>query len=245
MTCLTLGAPVQVFISASFVCLQGLFALVAHATSLDIVLPAIKMASPVPTSPEVTKIASSPSRDASGKLLTLKPSDAEGNNPAVVAIACIEALVRESPMWSGALQVWERFTEFEDGGSPSSSTPVEGRLQDASTSICNGSPNTDQDKAHGTTESGGKTGGAVKRDVTILKFRASVVRDGRHAFNSMDASPMIGGAVLIANPGWTVDLKAGRLREIDVKYTYTSLQRLDQACVSLICYAGRVHADAF
>lgn len=44
-------------------------------------------------------------------------------------------------------------------------------------------------------------------DVTRLKFRFSVVRDGRHPFGSVEASPRLGGAVWTVNPGWTVNLK--------------------------------------
>lgn len=162
----------------------------AHASSLDIVGDA---------SPPKDRTAPPPSgtsrdlRHASGD----GAETLNGASPADRALEVLESTVVESTLWPGALGVWKRFIRNERV-----SKPDEGRKEG---NVCPEGQEGDIETLCSATELG-----LDHLDVSALKFRASVVRDGRHAFNSMDTSPRLGAAVWTANPGWTVDLKVGR-----------------------------------
>lgn len=162
----------------------------AHASSLDIVGDA---------SPPKGRTAPPPS----GTSRDLRHAGGDGAetlneaSPADRALEILESTVVESPLWPGALGVWKRFLRSERV-----SKPQEGRKEG---DVC---PEGQEGKI--VTLGSATELGLDHPDISALKFRASVVRDGRHAFNSMDASPRLGAAVWTANPGWTVDLKVGR-----------------------------------
>lgn len=183
-----------------------MFALVAHAASLDIVLPS--SSAPDSSRPDVTTTKS----PLAGNPAETPSTETQEDDPAALAIARIESEITGSPRWPAALDVWRRFMKFEDDDDNRQSTNV------GQASGVPGTGNNDADAGHGEKHSPG--GGNNKERVTVkwnmetLKFRASVVRDGRHAFNSMEASPRLGGAVLIVNPHWIVDLKVGCLGEV-------------------------------
>lgn len=181
--------------SASALCLplpghgqknKAFFALVAHATSLDIVLP---------TAPEA------PTSRQEGDVKPVSPDPCEASaaapqdpSPSAAAIARVESLVTESALWPGALNLWKRFQTLDTGASPTST----------------GTNGTDAEARAASQDRPGKGLDDAPTDgpnLETLKFRASIVRDGRHPFNSVAASPRLGEAVSSANRGWSVDLK--------------------------------------
>lgn len=118
----------------------------------------------------------------------------QGLSPSDVALNLIETTVKNSALWPAARAVWKRFMAHEDSmlgpeGATSASLDrrEEASCEKNSTIVMNP--------------------GLGDKDVSTLKFRASVVRDGKHAFNSMGASPRLGEAVWAVNSGWTIDLK--------------------------------------
>lgn len=139
-----------------------MYALVAHAESLDIVLQEAP-------------------RDDNALLSKEDPG------PAGPALDQLESLVTGSAMWPAAINVWRRFRA------------AEWRVS--------GSVDSEADQA-GLSRGEGEVGDSrtVMNDVKKLKYRVSVIRDGKHPFKSLDASPRLGGAVWDVNPAWTVDL---------------------------------------
>lgn len=97
----------------------------------------------------------------------------------------MESLVTDSVLWPAALNLWKRFHTLQTGALP---TNMGTAAQDR--------PGKEHDDAP--TDGPG---------LEALKFRASVVRDGQHPFNSVAASPRLGEAVSSVNRGWSVDLK--------------------------------------
>lgn len=185
-------------VSASYVrAPQGLFALIAQAASLDIVVAT--PGGPVPSRLDGT-IMKSPLACSAAE----RPSgEIQEDDPAALAIGRIESEITGSPRWPAALDLWRRFMEFEDNDNSRQSTNVDNASGVGGIGKNDGAGGSDDNERV-----------TVKRDVETLKFRASVVRDGRHAFNSMEASPRLGGAVLTVNPHWTVDLKVGSLGKV-------------------------------
>lgn len=165
-----------------------MFALVAHASSLDIVLPA----APGSESHRVSPENATPSKSDH------KPeTEAESeSSPAKVALARVESLVSESPLWPAAVDVWKRFKDFEQSAPPHVTGGDSAKMAEPETGLV------DTRNVHAEAEMP-----VVECDVDKLKFRASVVRDGSHPFNCVIASPRLGEAVWSANRGWTVDLK--------------------------------------
>lgn len=158
---------------------QAFFALIAHATSLDIVLPNEPLPPVDSALPATHESASETRRDA-------LPTASDDLTPSRIALARVESLVTSSTLWPAALQIWKRFKDSDVCvSSPiiGSSSEVEGKGV--------------KDRSHPNREV----------DLQALKFRASVVRDGRHPFNSVEASPRLGSAVWAVNRGWTVSLK--------------------------------------
>lgn len=164
--------------------MEGLFALVAHATSLDIGLP---------TSPPDSRPCAS------------EAAQVEDPEPSEAALARLESLVAGAPLWPAAINLWKRF-------STSQAQPVAAAAADAREAS---SSETRETREHLTLDRLEEKGAGDRDasqvvgvvDVTRLKFRASVVRDGKHPFGSVEASPRLGGAVWSVNQGWTVDLK--------------------------------------
>lgn len=180
--------------SASALCLiptawtknKAFFALVAHATSLDIVLP---------TAPET----STSQQEGDVKVVSPDPceastADPQDQSPSAAAIARVESLVAESPLWPGALNLWKRFQTLDTDESP---TSMDANGADAEArAAAQDRPGKGRDDA--------RTDGP---NLETLKFRASIVRDGQHPFNSVAASPRLGEAVSSVNRRWSVDLK--------------------------------------
>ncbi|CAM9275996.1 unnamed protein product [Laminaria digitata] len=173
-------------------CVQGFFALVAHATSLDIVLPATPDTATSRQEGDAEPVSPDPCEAS-----TTTPQDPSPSS-AAVALARVESLVTESVLWPAALNLWKQFHTLQTGALPTNMGTAE---QDR--------PGKEHDDA--------PTDGL---DLEALKFRASVVRDGRHPFNSVAASPRLGEAVSSVNRGWSVDLK-----EYDVEVTAFILAR--------------------
>lgn len=122
-------------------------------------------------------------------------SDPGDTNRVDMTLDLVESTVSGSTLWPAARAVWKRFITRKN-----SVVPAHERVS----SSCDGEHEEDQSAEDFLSPAGT---GSKELDLMSLRFRASVVRDGRHAFNSVDASPRLGGAVLSANPGWSVDLK--------------------------------------
>lgn len=179
---------------------KALFALVAQDESLDIGLP---------TNPPGA--AGDPPRDVES---TATPDSQQGGseaapakdpNPSEAALARLESLVTEAPLWPAAVNVWKRFRTSEAQPSVAAAAAAAGGVSSTGLTENGGLDRLAKEE----TGDGGASQavGGVGVDVTRLKFRFSVVRDGRHPFGSVEASPRLGGAVWSVNPGWTVDLK--------------------------------------
>lgn len=170
---------------------KALFALVAHAPGLDIGRPTIEPPA-IGTAPPGAEVTT-PDYDP----YCVSEIAPEETSPLEAALARLESLVISSLLWPAAINVWKRFRDFEENISP-----VKG--------INNGGiAGAQQTGAHQPGATSGNTHACTVADANVktLKFRASVVRDGLHPFNSVDAAPRLGGAVWTVNPGWTVDLK--------------------------------------
>ncbi|CAN0069756.1 unnamed protein product, partial [Ectocarpus sp. 13 AM-2016] len=166
-------------------CVQGLFALVAHSASLDITKSPRQAAESTGTS--------APQQMASGE------APAEEPNKTEASLARLESLVTDSPRWPAAINVWKRFKVSQARSTEAAATGA-GDVSGTEPRDCPalGWPGQEGEDAP-------RPVGDI--DVTSLKFRASVVRDGQHPFSSVEASPRLGGAVWSVNRGWTVDLK--------------------------------------
>ncbi|CAM9255107.1 unnamed protein product [Ectocarpus sp. 12 AP-2014] len=166
-------------------CVQGLFALVAHTASLDITKSPRQAAESTETS--------APQQMASGE------APAEEPNKTEAALARLESLVTDSPRWPAAINVWKRF-KVSQARSTEAAAAGAGDVSGTEPRDCPalGRPGQEGEDAP-------RPVGDI--DVTGLKFRASVVRDGQHPFSSVEASPRLGGAVWSVNRGWTVNLK--------------------------------------
>lgn len=178
---------------------QGLFALVAHSASLDIGLPATPTTD---TGGEDSHILDTGSTSTS-ESPHCASDEAPAENPSEAALARLESLVTDAVLWPAATGVWKRFKQWEAeaAGVAAEIPPV-------------GEDTEEQGGRHAIlsqlARQRSEAGQAVREvglDVTSLKFRASVVRDGQHPFSSVEASPRLGGAVWSVNSGWTVDLK--------------------------------------
>lgn len=150
----------------------------AHAESLDIVLLEAPRDDNALLNKEDPKLAES--------LDTAREAQ-EHPVPAGPALARLESLVAGSTMWPAAINIWRHFRAAERRVS--------------------GSVDSEADQA-GLSRGEGEVGDSrtVMTDVTKLKYRVSVIRDGKHPFKSVEASPRLGGAVWDVNPAWTVDL---------------------------------------
>eukprot|EP00752_Nemacystus_decipiens_P012903 g11421.t1 len=187
-------------------CVQALFALVAHAESLDIGLP---------TNPPgaggglLRNHESAAIPDSQERASEAAP--ATDSNCSEAALARLESLVTEAPLWPAAIKVWKRYraSETQRSVAASAADPV---------GVGSTRPREHVDLSRVAKEETSLDVGDV--DVTRLKFRFSVVRDGRHPFGSVEASPRLGGAVWSVNPGWTVDLK-----QYDVEVVAVILER--------------------
>ncbi|CAM9165123.1 unnamed protein product [Ectocarpus sp. 12 AP-2014] len=166
-------------------CVQGLFALLAHSASLDIVKSPRQAAESTGTSAPQERVPGA--------------APAEDPNTTEAALARLESLVTDSPLWPAAIDVWKRF-KVSQARSTEAAAAGAGDVSDTEPRDCPalGQPGQEEEDAP-------RPVGDI--DVAGLKFRASVVRDGQHPFSSVEASPRLGGAVWSVNRGWTVDLK--------------------------------------
>ena len=165
---------------------KAFFALVAHATSLDIVLS---------TDPET----STSWQEGDVKPVSPDPCEAsaaapQDPSPSAAALARVESLVTKSALWPASLNLWKRFQTFDTGASPTSMITDEPDIEPRAAAQYR--PGKGRDDA--------PTDGP---NLETLKFRASIVRDGQHPFNSVSASPRLGEAVSSVNRRWSVDLK--------------------------------------
>lgn len=167
-----------------------MFSLVTHAASLDIVLPTNVPGNELHRVPlEQLNTASKSDDDSDAETESCK-------SPAQVALAHVESRVTESPLWPAAVSVWKRFKDFEQSTPPADVRGADrAEKEEPETGLFDATHQNADAKVP-----------AVECDVKKLKFRASVVRDGSHPFNCVDASPRLGEAVWSANRGWTVDL---------------------------------------
>lgn len=183
---------------------KGLFALVAHATSLDIGLPT--------TTPETEegcpRNAAPTSTTSDSQPRASEAAPAKDPDPSEAALARLESLVTAAPLWPAAVNVWKRFSATQTQSVTAAATGArEGSTLETRENLALDRPGEkrtedgDGDRDEGVSQAVGVV------DVTRLKFRASVVRDGKHPFGSVEASPRLGGAVWSVNRGWTVDLK--------------------------------------
>lgn len=124
---------------------------------------------------------------------------AEDPHTTEAALARLESLVTDSPLWPAAINVWKRF-KVSQARSTEAAAAGAGDVSGTEPRDCPalGRPGQEEEDAP-------RPVGDI--DVAGLKFRASVVRDGQHPFSSVEASPRLGGAVWSVNRGWTVDLK--------------------------------------
>ncbi|CAM9513419.1 unnamed protein product [Scytosiphon promiscuus] len=197
---------------ASLRCVQGLFALVAHSASLDIGLPATQAAD---TGGEGSHLRDTAATSTSESLRDVS-KDVQAESPTEAALARLESLVTDADLWPAAVNVWKRFKQWEAETAAAEVTSTPNDIEEAIGHAVLGQPGQ-------TSIEDGQTSHAVREigiDVTSLKFRASVVRDGQHPFSSVEASPRLGGAVWSVNRGWTVDLKG-----YDVEVVVMILQR--------------------
>ncbi|CAM9424949.1 unnamed protein product [Choristocarpus tenellus] len=185
---------------------QSIFALVAQATSLDIALHSIT----APLNPGSGDEIPVPGPDT-----TIINQQGIGRDAAkVTALDKIVSLVANSPLWPKAIHVWKQFmcqsrrhqsrTFGETEPSHINQRMGDGEIEGKEAmrrahiaAIC-----------HSSDEDGDKTKTNYKLEQgQTFSYRASVVRDGHHAFNSTKASARLGDAVGEANLKWTVDLK--------------------------------------
>ena len=154
----------------------------AHASSLDIVVhdeaPGADDALPGEGPTSVG------SRDVEG-------TAAETPARSEAALTLLESLVSESTMWPAAIDVWRR---FRTAGAQDLAT-----VQKSNGSAVGQMGLSQIGEDHGLSN-------AMGAGVTKLKYRVSVIRDGKHPFKSFEVSPRLGGAVWDANPAWSVDL---------------------------------------
>lgn len=194
-----LPLPVR-YVSTMFRTLKALFALVAHEESLDIGLPT--NSADVGESP-LRNVESTAMPDSQERVSEAAP--AKDPNPSEAALARLESLVTEAPLWPAAVNVWKRFRTSEAQPSVAAAAAAANAGGESSTGL---TEHVGLDRmVEEETGDGGASQAVGGVDVTRLKFRFSVVRDGRHPFGSVEASPRLGGAVWSVNPGWTVDLK--------------------------------------
>lgn len=170
---------------------QGLFALVAHSSSLDIGLPTTPAAD---TGGEDSHLRDAAPASTPVSLLCVS-EEAPVSDSTEAALARLEFLVSDAVLWPAAVDVWKRFKQSQ--------------AESAAAEITSAVHDVDAGEQRGQTKAEDEQGSQDVRelDVTSLKFRASVVRDGQHPFSSVEASPRLGGAVWSVNRGWTVDLK--------------------------------------
>eukprot|EP00904_Undaria_pinnatifida_P005378 jgi/Undpi1/1970/HiC_scaffold_12.g05357.m1 len=148
----------------------------------------------------------------------------------------MESLVTDSDLWPAALNLWKRFRTFETRALPTATDVGTDGADKKTVEVAPGRPGKGH---HDSAPTDRPTDGGPTLEA--LKFRASVVRDGRHPFNSVQASPRLGEAVSSVNRGWSVDLK-----EYDVEVTAFILARSVVVCLSLNsdrskrCSNGRV-----
>ena len=176
---------------------KALFALVVHEESLDIGLPALPINPAGAGGDPLRNVESTAVTDSLERASEAAP--AKDPSPTEAALARLEYLVTEAPLWPAAVNIWKRFRTSE------TPPPV---VETGGVSNTGLAEHVSVDRM-ATEETGdgvaSQAGDGV--DVTRLKYRFSVVRDGRHPFGSVQASPRLGGAVWSVNPGWTVDLK--------------------------------------
>ena len=117
----------------------------------------------------------------------------------------MESLVTDSDLWPAALNLWKRFRTFETRALPTATDVGTDGADKKTVEVAPGRPGKGH---HDSAPTDRPTDGGPTLEA--LKFRASVVRDGRHPFNSVQASPRLGEAVSSVNRGWSVDLKVRR-----------------------------------
>eukprot|EP00903_Cladosiphon_okamuranus_P006217 g6110.t2 len=197
-------------------CVQALFALVAHSESLDIGLPTPQAGAGGDPQNDESSSKSDSQGPASEAALAKDP------NPSEAALACLESLVIETPLWPAAVRVWKRFraSETQPLVAVAATASDAGRVGNTRLAEHDGLGRPAKEGAGGAGSNGDVSHAVGDVDVTRLKFRFSVVRDGRHPFGSVEASPRLGGAVCTVNPGWTVDLK-----QYDVEVVALILER--------------------
>lgn len=132
---------------------------------------------------------------------------AEDPSPLEAALVRLESLVTGAPLWPVAVNVWQRFRAAQ--------TRRSAQASEAMVTKASGASGIDEQPEHSALnrprdegmrrEDASHAVGDV--DLIRLKFRCSVVRDGRHPFGSVEASPRLGAAVSSVHSGWTVDLK--------------------------------------
>lgn len=179
---------------------KGLFALVAHATSLDIGLPTTP-----PDTGEGCSRNGAPASTADSKPCASEVAPVRDPHSSEAALACLESLVTAAPLWTAAVNVWKRFSTSQ---AQQSVAAAAADAREACSSETGERLALDRPGDKETKDGGGDASHAIGVvDVTRLKFRVSVVRDGQHPFGSVEAAPRLGGAVWSVNRGWTVDLK--------------------------------------
>ena len=176
--------------------------MVAQGTSLEIGLPTTSADS-----------AGDPPRDAeSARTSDSRPSSAqtasvESSSPLEAALVCLESLVTAAPLWPAAVNAWQRFRASQ----ARQPAPASEAVETEAGGISGIDQTAERSALHQPGDKGVRGGDASQHvcdvDLTRLKFRFSVVRDGRHPFGSVDASPRLGAAVSSVHRGWTVDLK--------------------------------------
>lgn len=178
---------------------KALFALVAHDESLDIGL----LSKPAGAGGDPLRIVVEPTATADSQQRASEATPAQDPNQPEAALARLESLVTGSTLWPAAVDVWKRFHTSQTQPAMAAAATTAGGANSSDLTEHSGLDR------HAEKVAGGEhvSQAAAGVDVTRLKFRCSVVRDGKHPFGSVEASPRLGGAVWSINPGWTVDLK--------------------------------------
>lgn len=174
---------------------KGLFALVAHGASLEIVLSttAASAGADPPQDVECATVSGSLPRSS-------ETAPAEDPSPLEAALVRLESLVTGATLWPAAVDVWQRFRAPAPEAVVADAGGVSGIVQPPEHTALN-RPRDEEMRVEDASQAVGDV------DLKRLKFRFSVVRDGRHPFGSVEASPRLGAAVSSVHNGWTVDLK--------------------------------------